>query len=325
MRAVEDDLMGVDRGGWRCLAAAAVDPETGHVLSPRRNGLRAVADPEMGRAKTRNRATVAVNPETGHVSPPQAQWPSGSGGPRDRPRKETQPRHGGSGPRDGPRTVTPTHRPSGSGGAHAGGAPEQHAAGTRSGTGAPVERCASRRLFLRVPLEWLQCVCHLADNGVRRADGYRRLPSNALLQVSRGVRERVFELRRAAAANPRPFTVTLRGLHGRLRVYGICQTAALLSRLTPERLAAKRWHRLLDHMVLPRALVQLGSRGGVARVAWELCVALRGLQWALDAYQTRVRGPRRTRRAVRTFLCQVYRECGAPTLLRSDLARARVR
>ncbi len=277
-------------------------------------------------------------PGDGPRNIPTAERPSGNGVPSDGTRKETQPRYGGSGPGDGPRTVTPAHRPSGSGGPRDGPRTKTQSryGGNEPGDGARLHP------LLRVPPDWLLCVCHLADLA---ADGYRALPTAipiALLLVSRGVRERLLELASASVANRRRSRATLYGLYERLGIYSLrCEPYMprrawrLLSRFTPERLAAKRWHHMADRMFLPRAVIakpvllansiwRPSRREHLARAALDVCVKLRGQQWAIDALYDRVRGPRRTRLAVRQFLYVVYTTCGATTLQRRDLSMARV-
>jgi len=125
-------------------------------------------------------------------------------------------------------------------------------------------------------------------------------------------------------------------LHERLGVFGAREARHLLWRLRPETLAAKRWNRLVDRIVLPRSLFRSRfsdwDEGTWDRtcyreipaerlweVAWELC----GESWSTDAWKRRIDEPRNTRRQARKYLCQMYRKCGVRTL-RSEMRRARV-
>ncbi len=182
-------------------------------------------------------------------------------------------------------------------------------------------------ILLRAPAECLEWVEHLVGIASRRGR------SPALRTVCRGVRERL----RQAEANPARSTLSevyaRFDLAGEERIpegtpegmYYVWRRGKrddeladdLLSRLTPERLAAKRWHRFVDCMVLP-----MPGRAALSHAAWQLC----GQPWRDEPrrYAALIAEPRHARHVARLFLCMEYRVCGVPSLSRQEMRKARV-
>ena len=171
---------------------------------------------------------------------------------------------------------------------------------------------AGAEIFTCAPLEWLLCFRHLVSITYESGDR-----PYAVEQVCRGVRER---LRLAEGDVQRSQGMVLK-LHERLGVFGVREARHLLWRLRPETLAAKRWNRLVDRIVLPRSLFRSPcsdwDEGTWDRtryreipaerlweVAWELC----GESWSHAALKRRIDEPRKVRLQARKYLCQMYRK-----------------
>ena len=145
-----------------------------------------------------------------------------------------------------------------------------------------------------------------------------------------------------------------------LRVQNGDEARRLLMRLTPEMIAAKRWHRVADRMVVPRSVFGgRERRKATRRLAWvttwsydlvydlmrparwprgsydvmhprckvrtlaQFAMALCAEAWSEDAYRRRIYEPWRIRCAVREYLREMYLWSGV-WVDPSAMSRARV-
>ena len=216
---------------------------------------------------------------------------------------------------------------------------------------------ASRNILTCATPDWLVNVQLLVDLASRREEmPYRNAAAVEL--VCRAVHEQILQAREAML----PVLYTNRCPRcGRRCSMGTCPTRRqglrvqngdearrLLMRLTPEMIAAKRWHRVADRMVVPRSVFGGRERRNAARrLAWvtawpgydliyelmqprckvrtlaQFAMALCAEAWSEDAYRRRIYEPWRIRCAVRVYLRDMYRWSGVWTL-RAEMRRARV-
>ncbi len=162
---------------------------------------------------------------------------------------------------------------------------------------------AHRDIFRVAPLEWLVGVLYLVECALGRW---------MLDRVSSCIRRRI----RQALDVPQGHWGTAMGrLMQGLGLHALREACRLLQRLTPEMLAAKRWHRLVDRLVLPRCVLGWPFHSGSC---WCVYHAARcSLSGA--AHMFRFLYAREARRAARRLLRAVYSTCGVPGVRARDL------